>query len=140
MGNRSTINSSVLVTIGNNVMFGPEVMIIGGDHNFEVPGILMRNVKTGGTNLPIVIEDDVWVGARSIILKGVKISEGAIIGAGSLVTRSVLPYSINVGHPSRFVRPRFNLNQLSFHLQEIKSKYSLDEIKNIYSKENIILE
>jgi acetyltransferase-like isoleucine patch superfamily enzyme len=139
MGYRTTISTNVPVIIGDNVMFGPEVMIIGGDHSFKNPGELMRNVKTGGINLPIEIENDVWVGARCLILKGVKISEGAVIGAGSLVTKLVLPYSINLGHPSYCVRCRFNMEELSFHLQNVKSKYTVVDIKKIYLRENIEL-
>jgi acetyltransferase-like isoleucine patch superfamily enzyme len=139
MGQRTTISTNVSVIIGDNVMFGPEVMIIGGDHSFKNPGELMRNVKTGGINLPIEIENDVWVGARCLILKGVKIREGAVIGAGSLVTKSILPYSINLGHPSHFVKCRFNIDELSFHLQNVKSKYTVDDIKKLYLSENIEL-
>lgn len=140
MGQRTTISTDVPIRIGNNVMFGPEVMLIGGDHNFEKPGELMRYVKTGGINLPIEIEDDVWVGARSLILKGVKIYEGAVVGAGSLVTKSVLPYSINLGHPCHFIRPRFNTEQLSHHLLQIHSKYTLDEIRELYKSKKITLD
>ena len=55
---------------------------------------------------PIVIEDDVWIGARVIILKGVTIGKGSIIGAGSVVTKDVEPYSIVGGNPAKLIRKR----------------------------------
>ena len=139
MGQRTTISTNVPLKIGHNVMFGPEVMIMGGDHNFKKPGEIMRNVKSGGTNLPVEIENDVWIGARCLILKGVKIYEGAVVGAGSLVTKPVLPYSINIGHPSHFVKCRFSLKELTYHLQKVNSKYKIDDIIKMYSLSNIDL-
>jgi acetyltransferase-like isoleucine patch superfamily enzyme len=55
-----------------------------------------------------VIEDDVWVGARAIILPGVTIGHGSVIGAGAVVAKSVPPYSIVVGNPGRVVRSRLD--------------------------------
>jgi len=133
VGDYSVINTVVPVTIGNNVMFGPEVMIIGGDHNFSVVGKNMRDVKTGGVNLPIVLEDDVWVGSRSIILKGVKIGEGCVVGAGALVTKSLPPYSVCLGAPCKPVKCRFSQKDLIKHLSIMKSKYSFDDVKEAYS-------
>lgn len=61
--------------------------------------LVVEDLKT----LPIVIEDDVWIGFGSTILKGVKIGRGAIIGAGSLVTKDVPPFTIIAGNPPRAV-------------------------------------
>jgi acetyltransferase-like isoleucine patch superfamily enzyme len=133
------INTTVPVRIGNGVMFGPEVMIIGGDHNFSVVGRLMNQVKEGGVNLPIIIEDDVWIGSRAIILKGVKIGEGAVVGAGSVVTKSLPPYSISVGNPCRPLKCRFSTNNLKEHLSIINSSYNMEEIKKGFLKWNIVI-
>jgi acetyltransferase-like isoleucine patch superfamily enzyme len=138
IGDGTTIGGNVPVRIGNNVMFGPEVMIRGGDHNMEVIGIPMAKVKHGGTNLPIVIEDDVWIGTRVIILKGVTISEGAVIGAGSIVTRDVLPYTINIGSPSGPIRCRFSEKGLEDHLYKVNSGYSFENIKDLYEKNSVL--
>lgn len=137
IGDGTTIGGNVPVTIGDNVMFGPEVMIRGGDHNISVVGKPMAKVKTGGVNRPIVIENDVWIGTRAIILKGVKIREGAVIGAGALLTKDVLPYSINIGFPSKPARCRFTIEELQSHLNQVNSAYTLDYILNLYSKVNI---
>lgn len=134
IGNRSTISTKVQVKIGDNVMFGPEVMIIGGDHNFSTVGIPMIQSKKGGCNFPIVIENDVWIGARALILKGVKIREGSVIGAQSLVNKDVLPYSINAGNPSRYIKPRYNYDCLNTHLKAVDSIYTCSEIKRLYQE------
>jgi virginiamycin A acetyltransferase len=56
----------------------------------------------------VVIGNDVWIGHGAIVLKGVRIADGAIIGAGSVVTRDVPPYAIAVGNPARIIRKRFD--------------------------------
>jgi acetyltransferase-like isoleucine patch superfamily enzyme len=57
-----------------------------------------------GQSKPIILEDDVWLGARVIVLKGVTIGQGAVIGAGSVVTRDIPPHSVAVGQPARVVK------------------------------------
>ena len=90
------------IVIGNKVMFGPRVTIMGGDHNFKVVGRYMYDVKDKepDNDKPVIISDDVWVGTGVIILKGVKVGVGAVIAAGSLVNKDVTPYSI-VGGPRK---------------------------------------
>lgn len=137
-GERTIINTGILVKIGNNVMFGPDVMIIAGDHNVSEIGIQMRYIKSGGKNLPVILENDVWVGARVLILKGVKIGEGTVIGAGSLVTKEMPPYSICFGSPCKFIKQRFSDEDLKLHLKNVNSSYSIEEIKSIYYRINNI--
>ena len=55
---------------------------------------------------PVIIEDDVWIGARAIILPGVIIGKGSVIGAGAVVAKSIPPYSVAVGNPARVVKTR----------------------------------
>ena len=93
------------LTIGKHVMRGPRVIIYGRYHNFDRTDIPMQQ-QGMGEFVPIVIEDDVWIGARAIILQGVRIGKGAIIGAGSVVTKDVPPYAIVAGNPARVVRMR----------------------------------
>lgn len=97
------------ITIGNKVMFGPNVTIMGGDHNIGVVGKYMFDVKEKmpENDLPVVIEDDVWVGCNVTILKGVTIGQGAIVAAGSVVITSVEPYSIVGGLPAKKISQRF---------------------------------
>lgn len=100
----STICATTSVTIGNNVLIGSGCLISDTDsHPIDWEDRLYdRNVKT--RKVPIVIEDNVFIGARSIILKGVTIGEGAVIGAGSVVSKDVPPYSIVCGNPARVVK------------------------------------
>lgn len=140
IGDHSNLSGNIEIKIGDNVMFGPEVMIRGGDHNISQIGQPMRFVKSGGINLPITIENDVWIGARAIILKGVRIGEGAVIGAGSIVTKDVLPYTINIGAPSKSIKCRFRKNELTEHLELIKSDYKIKDIEKLYSNKSLFFD
>jgi acetyltransferase-like isoleucine patch superfamily enzyme len=134
MGLNTVINTNVPVRIGNNVMFGRSVTIMGGDHNISEIGKPMRFAKTGGKNLPITIEDDVWIGCNVTILKGVTLGEGSVIGAGSIVTKSVIPFSINAGNPCKTIKMRFSPKELELHLNLINSKYKLPDLVQLYYK------
>lgn len=107
------------IYIGDKVMFGPNVIIMGGDHNTSVLGEYMFDIKEKlpENDLPVIIESDVWIGAGAIILKGVSIGTGSIIGAGALINKSCPPYSIVVGVPGRIVGSRFTSEQLKVHKQ-----------------------
>jgi acetyltransferase-like isoleucine patch superfamily enzyme len=99
------------IRIGDNVMFGPEVTILGGNHRIDVPGIPMIEVddsmKSDENDRGVVIGNDVWVGTRAIILHGVHIGDGAVVGAGSVVTKDVPPYAVVAGNPARVLKQRF---------------------------------
>lgn len=98
-----------LVSIGGNVLF-----LLGGNHRYDCLTTFPIKVKILGerseatTKGPILIEDDVWIGNNSIILSGITIGKGAIIAAGSVVTKNVSPYSIVGGNPARFIKYRFS--------------------------------
>lgn len=95
------------VSMGRYVMFGPEVSILGADHRFDIPGTPM--IFSGRPDMPEThIEDDVWIGSRTIVMVGVTIGRGSIIAAGSVVTKDVPPYSIVAGVPARTIRRRFD--------------------------------
>ena len=117
IGKNVTIGHNVQFGIGTdvatNVHFGNNILVAGGvrfvgrqDHSFDVPG---QTIWKGGrgVNAPIEIEDDVWIGAGSVILSGVKIARGAIVAAGSVVTKDVPPCEIWGGNPARKIRDRF---------------------------------
>jgi acetyltransferase-like isoleucine patch superfamily enzyme len=109
------------IVIGDYVMFGPRVMIFGGNHVIREIGVPMIRVKKGPNyrDPDIVIEDEAWIGAGSIILPGVIIGRGAIIGAGSVVTKDVHAYSIVAGNPARFISCRFNHDEIVAHEEGI---------------------
>jgi maltose O-acetyltransferase len=105
------INSQIgSVKIGKYVMMGPEVMIISLSHRYSD---LNKPMRFQGRNehKPIVIEDDVWIGARAIILPGRIIRKGAIIGAGAVITKDVPEYAIVGGNPARILKYRNGLKQ-----------------------------
>jgi maltose O-acetyltransferase len=92
--------------IGNYVMMGEDVLVIGSTHLFDDRNIPMCFQKMGKVT-KLVIEDDVWIGSRSTILQNVrKIGQGSIIGAGSVLTKDVPPYAIVGGNPARILKYR----------------------------------
>jgi maltose O-acetyltransferase len=98
------------IEIGNHVMIGQDVLVIGQNHNFSDSERPMREQGLGPV-LPVVIEDDVWIGSRVIILPGRRIGSGAVVGAGAVVTRDVRPYDIVGGNPARVIRNRLAENE-----------------------------
>jgi acetyltransferase-like isoleucine patch superfamily enzyme len=90
--------------IGNFVRIATHCVLVPANHGFDrldVP-IARQPVQALG----ITIEDDVWIGANSVVLDGVTIGRGAIIGAGTVVTKDVRPYAICVGNPARVIGDR----------------------------------
>ncbi len=127
LGHRPTLLATrATIRIGNDVMLGPEVTIRGGNHRHDIVGIPMRRVtdemKRPEDDLGVVIEDDVWIGARAIILHGVTIGRGSVIGAGAVVTRSIPPYSIAAGVPAKVVGVRFDEKSARRHEELIASE------------------
>ena len=89
------------IRIGRDVLLANGVQLICGNHTFARRDVPIRAQPTEGK--PIVIEDDVWLGASAIVLGGVTIGQGSVVGAGSVVTRSLPPYSIARGVPAQVV-------------------------------------
>ncbi len=107
-------NPKESVTIGNYCSIGPEcVFMTGGEHPYSGLSTYPFLQKLGLTDNesvtrgPIVLEDDVWVGFRSIIMSGVRIGKGAVVAAGAVVTKDVPPYAIVGGVPAKVIRYRF---------------------------------
>lgn len=109
LGDNSGIGVNALisshVTIGNDVMMGPECMIFTSNHGMDRLDIPMWKQKHSEPR-PVVIGNDVWIGARVIILPGVHIGDGSVIGAGSVVTKDVEACSIVAGNPAKLIRKR----------------------------------
>ena len=95
------------VRIGRYTMLAAGVCIVGGDHNWQDP---TRPMQFAGRprQEPTIIGSDVWIGLNAIISRGVKIGDGAIIGAGAVVTRDIPPREVWVGVPARYIKRRFN--------------------------------
>ena len=89
------------ITIEDWVFFGHGVMILTGSHDytkFYNERQVMRVCK------PVTIKEGAWVGSRAIILQGVTIGEHAVVGAGSVVTHDVEPYTLVAGNPAKFIK------------------------------------
>lgn len=108
LGNNSGLGVRYFVrgplSIGENVMMGPDVTILTNGHNIERADIPM--MQQGGFVKGVVIGNDVWIGMRSIIMPGVKIGNGVVIGAGAIVTKDVPDYTIVGGCPAKVIRYR----------------------------------
>jgi maltose O-acetyltransferase len=84
------------IRIGHNCLIGPDVGIYTAGHRLEPEGRTLD-----GYGLPITIGDDVWIGGHSTILPGVTIGDGAVIAAGSVVTKDVEPRTLVAGNPAK---------------------------------------
>lgn len=111
IGNNSGIGSKFYIQntrlrIGNYVMMGEEVLILGGGHRndkIDIPMALQGDVEMSD----LCICDDVWIGSRVTILsKARRIGRGSIIGAGSVVTKAVPDYAVVAGNPARIIKYR----------------------------------
>lgn len=107
------------IIIGNHVAIGPGVGIFGVNHDIEKVGEWMIHSHRS-TDKNVVIEDDVWIGANAVILPGVHVGRGSVIGAGSVVTKDVEPYSVNVGVPAKKIKQRFSQEQITEHENILK--------------------
>lgn len=109
LGNHSGIGRMSEITngvkIGENVMIGPDVYMCTDNHNFESTEIPMR-LQGFRPRKEIIIGDDVWIGAKVIILPGVSIGTGCVIGAGSVVTKSIPPWTVAAGNPAKVIKNR----------------------------------
>ena len=93
------------VTIGQNVMIAPHVMIAGGNHDFKQTKTPMRFAGSFSKG-PIIIGNDVWIGANATITDGVSIGDGAVISANAVVTHDVEAMSIVAGVPAKMIGTR----------------------------------
>lgn len=109
LGDRSDIGMDALVMgplhIGCDVMMGPRCVLVAAGHR-TVSTASPMNTQGFVEDRPIVIEDDVWIGAGVTILPGRTIGRGSIVGAGAVVTRDVPPLAVVGGNPARVVKWR----------------------------------
>lgn len=108
IGEYCHINERVFIqgaTIGSNVMIAPDVSILSNSHAYDRLDIPMIEQEMIVNSCP-VIESDVWIGRNVVILHGVRIGKGSIVGAGSVVTKDIEPYSIVGGVPAKLIKSR----------------------------------
>jgi maltose O-acetyltransferase len=105
LGDGSQVHGGV--TIGDDVMIGPEVVFLSDNHRSERIDVPIGEQGYTERAFPR-IEDQAWIGARVIILAGRVIGHGAVVGAGAVVTHDVAPYDIVGGNPARVIRSRLD--------------------------------
>ncbi|WP_372753013.1 DapH/DapD/GlmU-related protein [Mariniflexile sp.] len=105
MGENSAVNARCRldnrggIHIGDNVSISSDVTILTADHDMDAPNFQ-------GRVRGVTIADYVWVGTRAMIMPGVTIGKGAVVAAGSIVTKDVPPYHVVAGIPAKFVKER----------------------------------
>lgn len=102
------IGSGGRLIIGDNVMMAPGVVILTRSHRYDDVSVPMN--RQGDYSTTVVIEDDVWIGYRAMILPGVRIGKGSCVGAGAVVTKDVPPYSVVGGVPAKVIKSRLDKN------------------------------
>ncbi len=127
------------IKIGNKIMFGPEVILVGGGHNTSIVGKYMYDVheKRPEDDLGVVLEDDVWIGARAVVLRGVTIGRGSIVAAGSIVTKDVPSYSVVGGIPAKVIKFRWDIKTIMEHesmLMGLDEQISKDQLEKIFKE------
>ena len=101
-----TLDARGYITIGNNCSISHSVNIITGSHDVSSPSF-------ASYYLPIIIEDNVWIGINATILSGIRIGQGAVVCAGAVVTKDVPPFCIIAGIPAKIIKKR--PKNLSYH-------------------------
>lgn len=127
------------IKIGKKVMFGPNVTVLAGNHRTDIVGRYMADIsvfeKLPENDLGVRISEDVWVGANVTILDGVSVGRGAIIGAGSVVSKSVAPYAVVCGVPARVVKFRWDIIRVLEHealLYPVEARLTPLDLEYIY--------
>ncbi|MCL6267168.1 acyltransferase [Flagellimonas myxillae] len=90
------------VTIGNDVRLAQNIVLSGLNHNYE--DVTQPIHAQGVSTATIVVEEETWIGANSVVVAGVTIGKHCIIAGGSVVTKNIPPYSVAVGNPARVVK------------------------------------
>lgn len=107
IGKNTYINSGVVIYSGNGVIIGEDVLIAANctlapvNHEYRSRDRKIIEQRFQSSRGGILIEDDVWIGANTVILDGAILRRGCIVGANSLVNKELDPYSINIGSPAR---------------------------------------
>lgn len=103
IGRGCEIDVAESVTIGSHTLIAPNVFITDHTHNHARA---LRLDEQGNRIAPVVIGSDAWIGAHAVVLPGVTVGDGAIVGAGAVVTKDVAPYAIVAGVPARAIGSR----------------------------------
>lgn len=119
-----------------------EILVLDGNH-MSIVGIPMIKVTDrvkdahpdgGHYNAPVVVEEDVWIGARVILLSGVTVGRGSIVAAGAVVTKDIPPYCIAGGVPAKVIRPKWSIEEIRSHEIALYSKEERINVDDLSKK------
>jgi acetyltransferase-like isoleucine patch superfamily enzyme len=134
LSDKSPVKIGAFCAIASEVLF-----ICHADHptetasNFGLQDQILKTKKTMEylrTKGPIVLGNDVWIGARATIMSGVTIGDGAVVAACSVVTKDVPPYAIVAGNPARFIKYRFSEDTIAAMLKIRWWEWPIERIKH----------
>lgn len=142
IGNYTYIGKNTSITktkIGNYCSIADGVYIGQGEHDLSKISTSVQfyqNAFNELTKKKCIIENDVWIGANVCIKRGVKISNGAVIGAGAVITKDVPPFAIVVGVPGKIIRFRFNEKKIKLIVNSNWWNYDKKNARKIIKKIN----
>ena len=99
IGPRVEIYNKAPVSLGTGVVISQDTFVCTASHDVSSPTLAL-------VTRPIVIEDNVWIGARSIVLPGVTLHKASVVGAGAVVTKDVAEWNVVGGNPARIIKKR----------------------------------
>lgn len=143
IGSYSYIGRNCNITksnIGNYVSIANNVSIGQGEHvlsNLSTSSLFYDEAYSALTKEKCIIENDVWLGVDSIVLRGVTVGNGAVIGANAVVTKDVPPYAIVVGSPARVIKYRFDKDKIDMIINSKWWEESPEEAKKIFERLNV---
>lgn len=117
------------ISIGTKVLFGPQVMVLAGNHlsNYNKAHLFDYNDHDPDTG-DITVNTGAWIGARTILLSGAHVGEGTIVGCNSVVNKELKPYCVYAGSPARLISPRYTKNELEEMLVNVGSNLSIKDV------------
>lgn len=131
-GPRTMLNNAV---IGNYCSIAPDVKIGQGEHSLyfitTYQKLSKKIINHSLNKSPAIVGNDVWIGANVVIKQGVKISDGAVIGANAVVTKDIPPYAVAVGVPAKVIKYRFNKKKID---EILSSRWYEEDIKTAGEK------
>ena len=114
------------------------LLVITGNHKptVGIPQYMLGISHTGDKETDIIVEEDVWIGAKVTLLAGAHIGRGAVIGASSLVNKEIPPYAVAVGSPTRIVASKFTVEQIIEHeklLYPENKRFSREYLEQLFA-------